>query len=131
MWSLGYVDHGYICASLFPFFSKIHYFHFMSVCVLLVACTYHVLCSCLVPRKGEEGVGSPEELQQTVLATVWVLRTEPKLSARAASALSLQALSPAPLMHSLNIFFLKETPEHSHTQLYVCKLLQVTVPTFS
>lgn len=99
------MDHGYISASLFPFFSKIHYFHFMCVCVLLVACTYHALCSCLVPRKEEEGIGSPEEFQQTVLATVWVLRTEPELSARAASALSLQALSPAPLMHSFKYFF--------------------------
>lgn len=99
MWSLGYVDHGYICASFFiSIFSKIHYSHFMCVCVLLVACTYHALCSCLVPRKEEEGVGSTEELQQTILATVWVLRTEPALSARAASALRLQALYPAPLM---------------------------------
>lgn len=98
----------FVLLSLFLFFSKIHYFYFMCVCVLLVACTYHTLCSCLVPQKAEEGVGAPEELHQTVLAIVWVLRTEPELSARVASALNLQALSPAPLMHSFkHYFFLK------------------------
>lgn len=99
----------FVLLSLFLIFQRFIIF-ILCVCVLLVACTYHALCSCLVPQKAEESVGSPEELHKTVLATVWVLGTEPELSARAASALNLQALSLAPLMHSFkHYFFLKRS----------------------
>lgn len=52
---------------------------------------------CTVPTEPEGGIGFPG----LGLTATWVLGTEPQPSGRAASALSGQALSPAPLSQPL------------------------------
>ena len=67
------------------------------ICVCVCVCMYiYLLCIYRCPQRPEEGIGTLElDLEEVMSHLRWVLGTEPRSSARAASALNLCAISPA------------------------------------